>query len=112
MAIEGGARKSIVQTRASIEHVQLDGSVDVACGDGDRARAVAERIVEQVSQRLLDSQRVGRQCCSGWHLRQDRSALLLSACSSAPLKDPAVDKARIALTELRSDPQLGARAPA
>lgn len=39
------------------------------------------------------------------------SSLALSACSSAPVKDPAVEKARASLTELRSDSQLGTRAP-
>lgn len=39
------------------------------------------------------------------------AAVVLAACSSAPIKDPATERARAALTELQSNPQLTGRAP-
>jgi outer membrane protein OmpA-like peptidoglycan-associated protein len=39
------------------------------------------------------------------------SAALLIACSAAPVQNPAVDSARLELTQLQADPQLASRAP-
>lgn len=40
------------------------------------------------------------------------AALTLLACQSAPVQDPAVDSARLELTQLQNDPLLASRAPA
>lgn len=39
------------------------------------------------------------------------AALVLAACATGPVKDPAAERARAALTRLQSEPELASRAP-
>lgn len=39
------------------------------------------------------------------------AALILTACATGPVQDPAAERARAALTRLQSDPELATRAP-
>ncbi len=61
-ALEGAAEREQAVGESSValvEHVQLDLTVALLCDQGDGAAAVAERVVDQVAERLLDPTWIG-----------------------------------------------------
>src|SRR6187200_3015947 len=59
-ALEGPWKEGLAEPGAIVHHVQLDGPVLIDGEHGDRARAVAQSVVDEIGQSLLEPQAVGR----------------------------------------------------
>ncbi len=59
-ALEGMREELRVEPCPFVGHVQLDRPVSIACGELDRAGPIAERVVDDIRERLTEASRVAR----------------------------------------------------
>src|SRR5829696_6168308 len=102
-ALERGSVQRLVEAGAAVEHVQPDAAARLLGQQLDRAIAVAERVVHQVSERLLHAKaiRLQRQAVSGVHAQL---ASLLGGARNEAARAAGEELARVDL--LRAHRQL------